>query len=346
MSTPDGEALAVWLVDGDDPTLVAEGVRGLVEELVGDDDRTLAVEDFEGEEVDLGVVADACQTPPFLAARRVVVVRDAGRFSTEEVTPLLSYLETPLPTTALVLAAGGGRLAPKLLAAVKAHGHVRSTAVGRDTRSWVHARIRQSPVSLDGEAEALLEAHLGADVSRLPAILTVLAAAHGDGARLGAGDVAPYLGEAGSGAPWDLTDAIDDGDNDRALAQLHRLLTAGERHPLVVLATLHRHVAGLLRLDGPEVVTEAQAAEALGIPSGRSTFPAKKALRASRRWGSASIAEGIALVARAELDLKGARDLPDEVVLEVLVARLCRLARTGGAGRQPRPRAGARPAGR
>ncbi|MHB1931047.1 MAG: DNA polymerase III subunit delta [Acidimicrobiales bacterium] len=319
----------VWLVEGDDPTLVSEAVRGLVDELVGEAERSLVVEDFANDEVDLAVVADACQTAPFLGDRRVVVLREAGRFSTEELAPMLAYLEDPVPTTALVLAAGGGRLAARLVAAVRAHGHVQSTAVGRDTRTWVRDRLRRSGLRFDREAEDRIEAHLGSDLSRLPGVLAVLVAAYGAGARLGADDVAPYLGEPGSGAPWDLTDAIDAGAAARALEHLHRLLGAGERHPLVVLAVLHRHVSNLLRVDGPAVTSEVAAAAALGIATGRSPFPARKALQSARRYGSAGIAEAVGLLAQAELDLKGATELPGELVLEVLVARLCRLARAG-----------------
>ena len=323
-----------WLVDGDDPTLVSEAVRGLVDELVGEADRSLVVEEFSGDDVDLAAVADACQTAPFLADRRVVVVRDVGRFGTEELAPLLAYLESPVETTALVLGAGGGRLAPKLVAAVKAHGHVQSTAVGRDTKGWVHDRLTQSGLRLDPEAEARVAAHLGADLSRLPGLLEVLVSVHGQGARLGADDVVPYLGEAGSVAPWDLTDAIDAGATDRALEHLHRLLGAGSRHPLVVLAVLHRHIGNLLRVDSPAITTEAAGAEALGIAKGRSTFPAKKALNARRRYGSGGVAQAVGLLADAELDLKGATELPGEAVLEILVARLCYLARAAGGRRR------------
>jgi DNA polymerase-3 subunit delta len=326
---------AVHLVDGDDPVLVAEGVRALVAELVGDEDPSLAVEDHAGEDVELGAVVDACRTPPLLSTHRVVVVRDVGRFGTDELTPLLAYLESPTPSTELVLGAGGGRLSPKLVSAVKAHGHVRPTAVGRDARAWARERVRASGLRLDAAAQELLEAHLGEDVARLPGVLEVLVAVYGPGARLGADEVSAYLGEAGSVAPWDLTDAIDDGNSELALGRLHRLLGAGQRHPLVVLAVLHRHVASLLRVDSPDIGTEADAAAALGIPKGRSTYPAKKALRSAQRWGRRGIAEGIELLARAEIDLKGGRDLPAELVLEILVARLCRLAHSGDARRRP-----------
>jgi DNA polymerase-3 subunit delta len=336
----------VWLVDGDDATLVAEGLRALVDDLVGDADRSLVVEDFRGDDVELSAVADACRTPPFLADRRVVVLRDVGRYSTDEAAPLLAYLEAPIESTALVLGAGGGRTAPRVVAAVKAHGHVRTTTVAsRDAKGWVRDRVAASGLRLDAAAEALLEAHLGEDVSRLAAILDVLVAAHGDGARLAAVDLGPYLGQAGAVAPWDLTDAIDAGQTDVALTQLHRLLAAGDRHPLVVTSILHRHLANLLRVDGPGITSEAAAAAALGIAKGRSTFPARKALTSARRYGPSGVTEAIVLLARAELDLKGAGDWSGALVLEVLVARLCRLARAGTGGARRSGPGGARRTG-
>ena len=328
----------VILVDGDDATLIAEAVSKAVDELLDRGNRELIVEDHRGEEIDLTSVAASCATAPFLADRRIVIVRDVGRYSSEELAPLLSYLEDPLPTTVLLLAGGGGSVPPRLLSAVKAAGRVQSTRVSlRDARDWIRGRLRAAPVRLDAQAEAVIEVHLGQDINRVGALLEVLSAAYGDGARLNAADVQPYLGEAGSVAPWDLTDAIDGGRTADALDSLHRLLGGGERHPLVVLALLHRHLQTLLRLDDPSVRSESQAAEVMGIGKGRSTYPAKKALASTLRWGSAPIGEAIRLVADAELDLKGASGCPEMVVLEVLVARLCRLARAstagGGAGR-------------
>jgi DNA polymerase-3 subunit delta len=262
------------------------------------------------------------------------VVRDVGRFTADEVAPMVRYLDNPLPTTALVLAAGAGAISPRLLSGVRTVGQVVSTKVAsRDTREWVRTRLRQSPVEVDAEAERLIELHLGEEVSRLGALLEVLSAAYGEGAYVGADDVRPYLAEAGSVAPWDFTDAIGDGRTHDSLLSLHRLLGGGERHPLVVLALLHRHMQSLLRVDNPAIRTESQAAEAMGIAKGRSTYPAKKALATSRRWGSARIGEALGLLAQAEVDLKGASGCPEHLVLEVLVARLCRLARAAaGAG--------------
>ncbi len=332
-STLDPASSPVVLVDGNDPTLVGEAVETVIGQLLGGEDRSLALEDFEGDEVDLAAVADACSTPPFLAARRVVVVRSVGRYTADEVAPLVAYLDDPLPTTSLLLAGGGGQVASKLAAAAKEKGSVISTSVdSRQSADWLTSRLRHASLRLDHDAQDLLRRHLGEDVSDIVALLALLEAAYGSGAKLGADEVEVYLGQPGSVTPWALTDAIDAGDAKSALELLHRMLDAGGRHPLVVLATLHRHVAGLMRVDGPSISTEADAAKAMGIAPGRSTFPAKKALRAASQWGSANIAEAIGLVFDAEVDIKGDSAWPEVTVLEVLVARLCRLARSRAAG--------------
>jgi DNA polymerase-3 subunit delta len=340
-STAGATPLPAYLIRGQDELAVSDAIRTLVAELVGPEDAGLTVEDFTGEEYELRAVIDAAQTPPFLADRRVVVTRGVGRFSTADVAPLVAYLANPLPTTALVLVAGGGQLARPLVDAVRRVGHVIEADVpgGRARSSWVGSRLRSGPVRLDPAAAEAVTAHLGEDLSRLPALLDTLAAAHGQDARLGVDEVTPFLGQAGSVAPWELTDAIDRGDTAAALGHLRRLLGPSGRHPLVIMASLHNHFARMLRLDGAlDVTDERSAAEALGLTG--STFPAKKALLQSRRLGSGGIARGIGLLADADLALKGTVDWPPELILEVLVARLSHLSprKTAATASASRPR--------
>ncbi|HEX2273935.1 MAG TPA: DNA polymerase III subunit delta [Acidimicrobiales bacterium] len=332
MSTA-GAVFPAYLVRGDDPTVTADAVRALVGEVVGDADPALVVEELSGEELTLGAVVDAAQTPPFFADRRVVVARDVGRFTTQEAAPLVAYLADPLPTTTLVLVGGGGQLPRSLVDAVRKVGHVVDAGVptGRARSAWLAERLREGPVRLDAQATALVGAHLGDEVGRLSSLLETLAAAYGHGARLTAEEVTPFLGQAGPVAPWELTDAIDAGDTAAALDHLHRLLGAGGRHPLVLMATLHTHYARMLRLDGAGIADEKEAAAALGMTG--STFPAKKALAQARRLGHDAVARAITLLADADLALKGTIDWPPELVMEVLVARLSRLAPRSAAAR-------------
>jgi DNA polymerase-3 subunit delta len=326
-------ALPVYLVRGDDPSLRSEAVRTLVHELVGDGDASLVVEEHEpNDDGDTAAIADAAQTPPFLTDRRVVVVRDVSSYSSDALEPVLGYLEHPLDTTSLVLVAGDkGRLSTKLLNAVKKVGHVVESGVpgnkkGRD--AWFAEQVRNGPVKLEPAAAKLVDGHLGEDLGRLANLLEALAAAYGHGARVTVDDVRPFLGEAGSVPPWELTDAIDSGDTNTAVGALHRMMAAGDRHPLAIMSSLHSHYARMLRLDGAGVRDEAEAAQVLGMKG--STFPAKKALNQARRLGHDGVAQAIQLLAEADLDLrKFSKDWPEELVMEVLVARLSRLGPRG-----------------
>jgi DNA polymerase-3 subunit delta len=324
----------VYLVKGDDPSLLSQASRSLVQSLVGSRSPEMVIEEL-GDETDVSAVLDASQTPAFLSDRRIVIVRNAGRFRADEVDPLITYLATPMPTTALVLLGGGGAIPTRLLKAIKEHGHVvdASAPSGKGRQSWFTERLKKGPVKLDREASELVATRMSDELAQIDGMLDALAAAYGEGATITAERIEPYLGNGGASAPWDLTDAIDSGDTELALTHLHRMLGGGTRHPLVVAATLQRHVTTLLRLDGANVTNEAEAAALLGV----APYPAKKALAQSRRMGSAAIRRAVVLVAEADVDLRGKSAWPNELVLDVLVARLSKLvpnARRGQSGRK------------
>ena len=204
------------------------------------------------------------------------------------------------------------------------------TSPGRNAKTWIGEQLEQSGLKLDGSARDLLVTHLGEDVGRLRGVMETLASTFGPGAKLTADDIAPYLGDEGSQAPWALADAIDKGDIVDALDRLHRMMGAGERHALQIMATLHGHYARMLALDGLDVRGEKDAAAVLGLRG--STFPARKALEQTRRLGHEKLAQAIALLARADRDLRGERAYPrevaDDLVMELVIARLANLSRS------------------
>jgi DNA polymerase III subunit delta len=323
--------MSIHLITGDDESLLLGAVSDVVHRLVGDGDRSLMVDEFDGDEYEVRMVVDAAQTPPFLTESRVVIARGVGRFGADDVGPLVAYLGDPLPSTELVLVAGGGRLPKALIDAVKkAGGDVNDTTPptrARERGGWFEEQVIAAGLRLDHQALGLLASWLGEDAGRVQGILETLTSTYGDTRILKVVDVEPFLGDAGGVPPWDLTDAVDRGDTTKSLLLLHRMMRAGERHPLQVMAILHSHYTKLLMLDGADATDESSAAAALGIKAG---FPARKALDQYRKLGNAGVVRAIGLLAQADLDLRGAKEWPDELVMEVLVARLSRL---GGARR-------------
>lgn len=325
----------VHLLKGSDDVLLNDAVLELLDRLVGDAVRDEVLSEFDGDEYDLNAVVLAVSTISMFGDR-VVVARNVGRFTTDELVPLLEYLEDPVPDADLVLVwekavAPGSKLdkVPKKLSdAVKACGGTVSDhglPAGKGQAMWFADHVDAASVQLTRSARDLLAGRLGEDLNRLGGVLTVLEATFGPGAGpLGPDDVEPFIGDAGGVPPWDLTDALDAGRVSDAVTNVRRMVQGGGRHPLQVMATLTTHYGRMLRLDGSGIRSEKDAAALLGMKG--STYPAKKALAATAKLGSARIARAVRLLAVADVDLRGRTATPPEQVLEVLVARLASLA--------------------
>jgi DNA polymerase-3 subunit delta len=353
---------SVYLVKGSDPTLRNRVLDGLLGEILGDDDRSLALEEVtipgragagddadaagpasgaagggEGREAAVAAVLNAVSSPPFMTAQRVVVVRDTGALTAPDADGFVRYLDDPLDTTVLVLVAGGGTMPPALTKKLREVGVDERAPDSEKTSDVLVGTAHDAGVLLKADAAKLITSHLGDDAGRVAAVVDVLDAAFGSGVQLTADDVAPYLGETGGVPSYQLTNAIESGDSATALEVLHRLLTASSpqqpkpMHPLQIMGVLTNYYRRILRLDDPSLRTPADAVAALGGKV--KEFPARKALDQARALGTDGIRQAFDALYQADLDLKGARGIPEDTVMEVLVVRLARLAARSGAGR-------------
>jgi DNA polymerase III delta subunit len=345
--------MTTYVVQGADPVLRDREVQRLIGELLGTDDHSLALDDHtvasrrrttadvdapaEDESggdgtVELpafAAVVNALQSPPFMTSCRVVVVREIANVSAEQARWLAEWMADPLDGVHLVLVAGGGRVPAALDKACKAHAEVVAPAAEK-TADVLARELKQAHVQLAPDVASRVTAHLGDDAGRVPELVDLLQSAYGSDDVLDLETVESYLGDLGTAGRFDLTNAIDRGDVAASLEVLHRLLTSTSAaqpkplHPMQVMSTLVYQYQRLLRLDDPSIVTKEQAAQVLGI---RSAAGGRFPLEAARRLGSEGLREALGLLAKAELDLRGAGGLDERTVMDVLVARLAALNR-------------------
>ncbi len=327
---------------GTDTVLLDQAVRAAVKVALGDDSPDFALAELSEPDYQLddgwsiAPVIDAAQTPPMFSDTRVVVGHHLARFSTgDTVQALVTYLDNPLDSTHLILVWDRGPalnrrtsgLPKALTEKLKSLGvGVVKTDVGtKDAGAFIDTQLRDLGLKLDGQARRMLGEHLGGDVNRLVGIGKSLLATHGAGATLSVGDVEPYIGGAGDVPPWDLTDAMANGDVPGALAMCRRMIHGGERHPLAILATLSTHYGRMASLDGAAVGNDRDAASFLGVKG--STYPVKKAMQQARAMGPDRVRRAWGMIAQADIDLRGGTGADAQLVLEVLVARLSSLSR-------------------
>jgi DNA polymerase-3 subunit delta len=355
----------VYLVKGGDPILRDREAARLIDELVGDEDRTLLVEEYTvparaaaaGAAADddapaedvagaapiITAVVNAAQSPPFMTSKRVVVVRDYEALPADSVAPIVTVLDDLLDTTEIVFVAGAGGRVVKALADALGKANVRGGASEKLT-DVLQRELDRAGLTLQGSAARVVIDHLGDDAGRIAALVDLWESSFGPGTHLELDDVAPYLNDVGAVKPYELTNRIEEGDVAGALEVLHRLLTVTSptqpkpMHPLQVLGILAGRYRKLARLDAASVNTVDDAHTVWG---GKSSYPAKKALEAARGLGAEGFARAFAELHRADIGIKGATGLPEGAVLEITVARLANLHRGGGRGaRGARARSG------
>ncbi len=337
---------AVVVVKGSDHSLRARALDEVTARLLGDDDPTLALAEAplppargrdagdggaEARHQALVAALDGARTPPFGTRRRVVVIRSDEALGAGEAELVARYVDEPEPTTALVLELPG-RVPAVLAKSLKSVGAEEVVAGGgrSPTAGVLAERLDSAGLRLDEAARSLVVDRIGEDAARVPALVDLLVSTFGDGASLGADDVAPYLGASGSVPVFELTKAIDAGDVAGSLAVLQRLATSGGMHPLQVMAVLHNHYRRILRLDDPAVRSGDAAVDVVG----GHPYPAKLAWERARRLGTEGIARAYDLLARADADVRGGSGAPDRAVLEVLVTRLAMLSRRSAGSRR------------
>src|SRR6478609_9164645 len=100
-----GEFERVYYFHGDDDFLKKQSVRELIAVAVDPSTRDFNLDIRAGAELDAETLGSVVGTPPMMAERRVVVVRDVAALRKDARASLDRYLEQPAPDVMLILVA-------------------------------------------------------------------------------------------------------------------------------------------------------------------------------------------------------------------------------------------------
>lgn len=277
-------------------------------------------------------VRAACDTIPFLAPRRLVVLEGLlGRFEEPrtrgpqameaELGPwraLAEHIPQMPPTTVLVLVDGPLGRGNPLLRLLAPLGQVQTFPLlrGRDLMEWAQARFAQRGLAVAPQALRLLTELVGSNLWALESEVEKLSL-YSAGRAVSEEDVRTLVGLAAEASIFALVDAVLEGRLPEALRYLHRLLLEGAKGPYI-LSMLDRQLrlALLAGALGPRATPE-EAAPRLGVPP----FAARRALEQGRRHPQESLRAAFSRLLEADLALKTGR-YPEELALELLVVDL------------------------
>lgn len=345
-SGPSGDPLAhlaedgprpVYALDGEERVLVDEALAALKDAAVPARARDFNLDVLSAKDASLARALDAAQTLPAFAPLRMVIVKDAERWtdpkkgeedSKTDLAPLLRYLESPSPTTVLVLVASVTfdartkvyKALDKAGATLRfAHPHE------RDMPRVVAQRAKKLGVTLAPAAiDAVVDA-VGADVGAAIAALEKLAL-FAQGRTITRADVDELVSPVKEESVFALSDAVGARDIPRALELVHAMVGGEQAHPLQLLALLARQWRQLATLRSllDARASSAEVDAAFKLPP----FILNKLKDQARKQSLVALTHGLSAIAEADRRMKGLGRLDGHRVMERLVLELA-----GGVGR-------------
>ncbi|NIA14675.1 MAG: DNA polymerase III subunit delta [Nitrospiraceae bacterium] len=224
-----------------EPFLAERAIDRLLETYIDPGMKDLTYAGFYADETPPGQIVMEAQTLPFLAERRVVLVRNTERYRTDSgAGAMLRYLASPSETTLLILVASQIDKRTKFYKLCDKAGLVVECPALREgeVAQWVRneAKTKGKRIAPNAVREIVRRAgtHLG-DVNNA---INNVAAYVGDAPEINEEHVLAACADVAEEEIWSLTDAIAASRPDTALQALRRLVDLG-KHEDELLGTIN-----------------------------------------------------------------------------------------------------------
>ncbi len=319
------------LLYGQDQGLVLAAASALRQATFQEEFADFNLETFFGGDLNAERFLGSCQSYPFLASRRLVLLKDADQLSTAMNQVVVQYLKRPSPSTLLLVLAGNLEAKSVLRKGFEASSDGWCIPFypleGRELRQWLAVQLQQEGFQADEDALHYLCEHLAGDTRNSRQELEKLILFMGDQRRVRLDDVLAMVGETTTYSGFGLAAAITAGQLQEALAILDKLLESGEE-PIALLGVISQRLRRL-GLCGEGL---AQGKDPKGLAAQLQIFWKEQTLffAQSRTIPARRLADGLLYCLEADRQLKGGSEtpIPPGQVMERLVMRLA--SRFGG----------------
>jgi len=214
------------VVFGEEELLVREAASAAIVQVFPEGVPDLGIAEFDPADAALADVLDELRTLPFLADRRLVLIRGADAFISKNRDALERYLDSPSPTGVLLLICKTFDARTRLYKAVGKCGQVVKCQkmYSRQIPGWVVDRATSRYAKrIDPPAAARLRNLVGDDLATLDGELDKLSVFVGDRPSIAVADVEALVGYNREEKVFGIIDAMATGEPARALELWHQV---------------------------------------------------------------------------------------------------------------------------
>lgn len=310
-----------------------------IKKSAGDDVNLLVnTANLDGQQVTLDQLKSVCETVPFLAEKRLVIVEGLlGRFETKgksrrkkgarspdrgnDCKTIAEYVSQIPQFTILVLVDGKINNRNPLLRELSDKAEVRSFSLLKDAklRQWIQRRVTGAGGSISPQAMDLLAKFLGGNLWLMANEVDKLVT-FADGRCIEEGDVEVLVSYAQEANVFVMVDAILEFKADVAQELVQQLLQRGASvsYLLVMLARQFRMLVKVKELTGQRK-SNLEIQDKLGLTS---EYVLRKLMEQAGRYSMVRLEEMYHRLLEADLAIKTGQ-FNDELALSILIAELC-----------------------
>lgn len=279
---------------------------------------------FYGRDAQGPAIIDCIATLPFMAKKRLVVVKDVDQLPPSHKESLISYCRSPRETTCLVLESGQINLEREFYRSIAGGGgKVMSFRPLSDSEipGWIRDRVKDlGGKKIAQQAVDILKDNIGNDLRFLSLAIEKLISYVGDRDSITGKDTEAVVGRTVADTAFELIEAIAQKRASNALSILSSLLREGKKAS---------EITGLIGWQlrriwrAKELLSEGNSKDKIAKELRINRHFLDKFIKQVRAFQAQKLKEDFQILLEADLDIKTGH-LREKVILELLIIRLCR----------------------
>jgi len=310
-----GKISGTYLFIGEEEFLIDEALKELKKKWAGE------VSSFYAEEVDVNSVAAGAKTFPLFSSKKLIILKEVTKLSSQSVKTLTSYIENPSKFTCLVLIAAEIKKSFPLYQAVHKRGEVIDfkPLSKNETVYWITERFRGFQKKIDSSLARKIRENIGGNLQQLNRTIERLVSYSGSRREITSGDVDALIVRTYTPAGFELTDAIGEKDTKKALELFLDLFESGKSETELI-GLIAWHLRRIEKVKGlVEQGKQKEVSRSLNIPD----YFAKRFMAQAGKFNKEELTAGFELLLEADTRIKTSY-LPPRIIMETLLVKLCR----------------------
>jgi len=323
-----GNWQGVYLFFGEEQYIKQQALNKTIEAMVDPSLKDLNYAQIDGTDVDLDTIINACETLPFMADKRLVVVKDLsilnGRSDDNiDEDRFLEYIKKMSETTCLILYCRNGLDKRK-----KIYKYINKTGkafefnhlMGRDLYTWINQTVEHQGKKISYNAIGYLVDRVGNDLNDISNELKKLISYVGPSREIDIKAIDQIVTPTLEQSIFQLVDAIGEKRSSQALMVLGNLINDGGQAAFPILAMIARQFRLILQCK--EYREKGYNQNIIATKLNQRPFVIKKCLSQARNFTIEQLKKGLELCLQADYHIKTGK-IQDSMALELIIIKMC-----------------------